>query len=177
MKPRSDFECAVRALRQECGDLPASILVINMDACAAALCAKDERGGYSVRRGMQLRAGSPSPISLYNAMMSRLPGADALNENEIGRAWRRYILSGRKNDALCGNVACSALESAFAPVKRLYEELFAQADGLMNEETGVALFGEMARRSLAVHAVRDHFSVDPFLPDPLQKSVRTYRFY
>ena len=52
-------------------------------------------------------------------------------------------------------------------MKRLYEELFAQADGLMNEETGVALFGEMARRSLAVHAVRDHFSVDPFLPDPL----------
>lgn len=168
MKSPSAFECAIRALRQERSDLPDRILTINMDACAAALCAVDEKGGYRIRNGVQLDASAQSPDSLYREGLSRIPGGENLNEADIARAWRRYIQSGKASDAVDG-IPCAALETAFAPAAQLYGELFALADDLLGDEdeTGVLLFGSMAGCSLAQHAARSHFSVDPFLPDPL----------
>lgn len=164
----SPFECAIRALKQEQRSLPRKILAIDMDSCAAALCVCGADGAHAVQNGVKLDAQVRSPVSLYEDALSRLPGGTSIDEAALARAWRRYIQSDRQ-DAAFGGMSCAELESAFAPAAQLYGELFSQADALLkdDDETGILLFGRMAGRSLAVYAARDHFSADPFLPDPL----------
>ena len=167
MKTPSVFECVLRALQQEQSDPGVCILAIDMDACAAALCVRGENGAYAVRDGVQLAREAQSPADLYEKDVARLTGE--ADESQLARAWRRYIQSEKTDDPAVGGVTCRQLEAAFAPAAQLYGELFSLADRLIGNDDAarILLFGRMAKCALAVYAARDHFSADPFLPDPL----------
>lgn len=178
---RTAFECAAAyALcreRERSGQgLSGWLLVLDMDTFTAGLCVCEAAG--SIVLAGDAHADNLPPDSFLGAL-EQLAGADARaqfteQERQVERIYRNYLLGERETDpTVYDGVTCSRLEQAFSQTGAALSQLFLCAEDLLQQkevdESGlhILLVGAMARNYLAEYLAREHFSVDPFVPDPL----------
>ena len=178
---RTAFECAAayalcRERERSGRGLSGWLLVLDMDAFTAGLCACKAAG--SIVPAGDVHADNLPPDSFLDAL-EQLAGTDARarftgQERRVKRIYRSYLLGERETDLMVyDGVSCSRLEQAFSQTGAALRQLFHYAKDLLRQkmvdENGlhILLVGAMARNYLAEHLAREHFSADPFVPDPL----------
>ena len=178
-KTRTAFECAaayVLCRERERGEIPGWILVLDMDAYTAGLCACDASGSIALMGDVRVDG---LPPDSFLEELERLAGAGARvhftgQERRGKRSYYNYLMGERETDlTVYDGVTCSQLERAFARNAEAFRRLFLLAEDLLRQKKAdegdlrILLVGSMARNYLAEHLARGHFSIDPFLPDPL----------
>lgn len=178
---RTAFECAAAYMlcreREQNGQrFSGWLLVLDMDAYTAGLCSCDAVGSIALMG--DARVDAPSPDSFLEGL-ERLAGAAARagfagQERRTRRVYYNYLVGERESDLpVYDGVTCSQLEQAFAPAADAFRQLFPLAEDLLRQkkvaedDLRILLVGNMARNYLAEHLARQHFSMDPLLPDPL----------
>ena len=167
--------------RQKTGH-PARYLVLDLDTGSAGACSCDKDGRASLTATWAL----PEETNLWTAWVGRIQellGADypfdvasELKRQlpEANRALRNYLTSERLLDSTAltfgeRNLTCSQVETSFATVGAMLDTLLQQGEALVPEQAretmGIFPLGQAAHCFLVEHAIRAHFSADPFLPD------------
>ena len=167
--------------RQKAGH-PARYLVLDLDTGSAGACSCDKDGRASLTATWVL----PEKINLWTAWVECIQAL--LGENypfdvaselkrqmpEANRALHNYLTSERLLDSTAltfgeRNLTCSQVETSFATVGAMLDTLLQQGEALVPEQAretmGIFPLGQAAHCFLVEHAIRAHFSADPFLPD------------
>ena len=167
--------------RQKAGH-PARYLVLDLDTGSAGACSCDKDGRASLTATWAL----PEKINLWTAWVECIRALlgedypfDVASElkrqmPEANRALHNYLTSERLLDSTAltfgeRNLTCSQVETSFATVGAMLDTLLQQGEALVPEQAretmGIFPLGQAAHCFLVEHAIRAHFSADPFLPD------------
>ena len=167
--------------RQKAGH-PTRYLVLDLDTGSAGACSCDKDGRASLTATWAL----PEKINLWTAWVGRIQellGADypfdvaselKRQMPEANRALHNYLTSERLLDSTAltfgeRSLTCSQVETSFATVGAMLDTLLQQGEALVPEQAretmGIFPLGQAAHCFLVEHAIRAHFSADPFLPD------------
>ena len=161
---------------------PTRYLVLDLDTGSAGACSCDKDGRASLTATWAL----PEKINLWTAWVECIQAL--LGENypfdvaselkrqmpEANRALHNYLTSERLLDSTAltfgeRNLTCSQVETSFATVGAMLDTLLQQGEALVPEQAretmGIFPLGQAAHCFLVEHAIRAHFSADPFLPD------------
>lgn len=180
-KVRTDFECAAayalcRERERSGQSLSGWLLVLDMDAFTAGLCVCEATGSIVLTGDVHA---DNLPSDSFLGALEQLAGTDARaqfteQERRVKQIYRNYLLGDRETDlTVYDGVTCSQLEQAFTRNEAAFRQLFLLAEDLLRQtnvdegDLRILLVGSMARNYLAEHLARKHFSIDPFLPDPL----------
>ena len=161
---------------------PTRYLVLDLDTGSAGVCSCDKDGRVKLTATWAL----PEETNLWTAWVGciqALLGEDypfdvaAELEHQLpeaNRALRNYLTSDRLLDSTAltfgeRSLTCSQVEASFAAVGATLDTLLQQGEGLMPEKAretmGIFPLGQATHCFLVEHAIRAHFSADPFLPD------------
>lgn len=161
---------------------PTRYLVLDLDTGSAGACSCDKDGRASLTATWAL----PEKINLWTAWVECIQALlgedypfDVASElqrqlPESNRALHNYLTSDRLLDSTAltfgeRNLTCSQVETSFATVGAMLDTLLQQGEALVPEQAretmGIFPLGQAAHCFLVEHAIRAHFSADPFLPD------------
>lgn len=161
---------------------PTCYLVLDLDTGSVGACSCDKDGRTKLSATWAL----PQETDLWTAWVGRIQGLlgadypfDVASElerqlPEANRALRNYLTSDRLLDSTAltfgeRNLTCSQVEASFATVEATLRTLLQQGEALVPEKAretmGIFPLGRAAHCFLVEHAIRAHFSADPFLPD------------
>ena len=149
------------------------LLVMNLDECTAGLLKCDGKGEISLL--WQTYAPTEGIGTFENALAS-VCGADMQellsNRRKAARAYRHFLQAERTEDVTAFNdVSCMQLDQAFAGTRMAYRTLFENVEQRLQpaelDEVRILTIGSMADIFIADYCVREHFSSDPLLPDPI----------
>ena len=161
---------------------PNHYLVLDLDTGSAGACSCDKDGRAKLTATWVL----PEETNLWTAWVGSIQGLlgedypfDTASElkrqlPEANRALRNYLASDRLLDSTAltfgeRSLTCAQVEASFATVEATLRTLLQQGEGLVPEKAwntmGIFPLGQAAHCFLVEHAIRAHFSADPFLPD------------
>ena len=163
--------------RQKAGH-PARYLVLDLDTGSAGACSCAKDGKAKLIAAWAL----PEETNLWTAWVGRIQellGADypfdvaselKRQMPEANRALHNYLTSDRLLDSTAltfgeRSLTCSQVEASFETVGAALDTLLQQGEALVPETMGIFPLGQAAHCFLVEHAIRAHFSADPFLPD------------
>lgn len=178
---RTAFECAAAYVvcreREQSGQgFSGWLLVLDMDAYTAGLCACEATGSIALMGDVHV---DDRPPDSFLGELERLAGADARahftgQERRVKRVYRNYLKGERETDlTVYDGVTCSQLEQAFTHNEAAFRQFFLLAEDMLRQkkvdegDLHILLVGNMARNYLAEYLARRYFSIDPLLPDPL----------
>lgn len=110
--------------------------------------------------------GADYPFDVASELKRQMP--------EANRALHNYLTSERLLDSTAltfgeRSLTCSQVETSFETVRATLDTLLQQGEALVPEQAretmGIFPLGQAAHCFLVEHAIRAHFSADPFLPD------------
>ena len=149
------------------------LLVLDLDACGAALLRCRAGGNIA----LIWEAGAPfDSVHAFEQAMVKTCGISAQflsdNRRRAARAYRRYLQNERAEDMIAvEGASCVQLEQAFSGVRAAFQNLFGEVETKLQDgeldEIRILTIGSMADNFLAEYCVRERFSSDPLLPDPL----------
>ena len=146
------------------GGHPTRYLVLDLDTGSVGTCSCDKDG--RTKLSIQGLLGADYPFDVASELERQLP--------EANRALRNYLTSDRLLDSTAltfgeRNLTCSQVETSFETVGATLDTLLQQGEALVPEKAretmGIFPLGRAAHCFLVEHAIRAHFSADPFLPD------------
>lgn len=161
---------------------PTRYLVLDLDTGSAGACSCDKDGRASLTATWAL----PEKINLWTAWVECIQALlgedypfDVASElqrqlPESNRALHNYLTSDCLLDSTAltfgeRSLTCSQVEASFATVGAMLDTLLQQGEALVPEQAretmGIFPLGQAAHCFLVEHAIRAHFSADPFLPD------------
>lgn len=161
---------------------PTCYLVLDLYTGSAGACSCDKDGRTKLTAAWAL----PQETDLWTAWVGciqALLGEDyffdvALELKRqlpaVNQALRNYLTSDRLLDSTAltfgeRNLTCSQVEASFETVGATLDTLLQQGEALVPEQAretmGIFPLGQAAHCFLVEHAIRAHFSADPFLPD------------
>jgi hypothetical protein len=164
------------------GGHPTHYLVLDLDTGSAGACSCDKDGRTTLTAAWKL----PEETDLWTAWVGRIQGMlgadypfDVASElarqlPEANRALRNYLTSDRLLDSTAltfgeWSLTCSQVEASFETVEATLRTLLQQGEALVPERAretmGIFPLGQAAHCYWVEHAIRAHFSADPFLPD------------
>ena len=161
---------------------PTRYLVLDLDTGSVGACSCDKDGKVKLTATwapseetnlwtawvgrIQALLGEDYPFDVAAELKRQLP--------EANRALRNYLTSDRLLDSTAltfgeRSLTCSQVEASFEAVGATLDTLLQQGEGLVPEKAretmGIFPLGQAAYCFLVEHAIRAHFSADPFLPD------------
>lgn len=161
---------------------PTCYLVLDLYTGSAGACSCDKDGRTKLTAAWAL----PQETDLWTAWVGRIQallGEDyffdvALELKRqlpaVNQALRNYLTSDRLLDSTAltfgeRSLTCAQVEASFETVGATLDTLLQQGEALVPEQAretmGIFPLGQAAHCFLVEHAIRAHFSADPFLPD------------